>query len=70
VLCAFETLAGLKINFHKSKLFCLGEAKEKTEEYIQVFGCKEGSPPVKYLGIPMHHQKLAIKDQSQVEERF
>jgi len=45
-MCAFETLAGLKINFHKSKLFCLGEAKEKTEEYIQVFGCKEVHLPL------------------------
>jgi hypothetical protein len=25
VLCAFEKLSGLKINFHKSELFCFGE---------------------------------------------
>jgi len=28
ILCAFEQLSGLKINFHKSELFCFGEAKE------------------------------------------
>jgi hypothetical protein len=27
LLCAFERLAGLKINFHKSELFCYGDAK-------------------------------------------
>ena len=27
LLCAFEQLSGLKINFHKSKLFCFGEAQ-------------------------------------------
>lgn len=27
ILCAFEQLSGLKINFHKSKIFCFGEAK-------------------------------------------
>jgi hypothetical protein len=27
VLCIFEQLSGLKINFHKSELFCFGQAK-------------------------------------------
>jgi hypothetical protein len=26
ILSAFEQLSGLKINFHKSELFCFGEA--------------------------------------------
>ena len=33
ILCAFEQLSGLKINFHKSELFCYGEAKEHMEQY-------------------------------------
>ena len=28
ILSAFEQLSGLKINFHKSELFCFGEARE------------------------------------------
>ena len=28
LLCAFEQLSGLKINFHKSEIFCYGAAKE------------------------------------------
>ena len=27
ILCIFEQLSGLKINFHKSELFCFGQAK-------------------------------------------
>lgn len=27
VLCIFEQLSGLKINFHKSEIFCFGKAK-------------------------------------------
>jgi hypothetical protein len=33
VLCAFEHLSGLKINFHKSELFCYGAAKQTELEY-------------------------------------
>jgi hypothetical protein len=28
LLCAFEQLLGLKINFHKSEMFCYGSARE------------------------------------------
>jgi hypothetical protein len=28
LLSVFEQLSGLKINFHKSKIFCYGEAKQ------------------------------------------
>jgi len=70
VLCTFEKLSGLKINFHKSELFSLGEAKSKIGTYKQIFGCKEGSFPFKYLGIPMNHNKLSNSDWGQIEERF
>lgn len=29
VLSAYEKLSGLKINFHKSEMFCFGKAKER-----------------------------------------
>jgi hypothetical protein len=31
LLCAFEQLFGLKINFYKSEIFCYGAAKEMEE---------------------------------------
>jgi hypothetical protein len=33
VLNTFEQLSGLKINFHKSELFCYGLAKDYEQEY-------------------------------------
>ena len=37
LLCAFEQLSGLKINFHKSELFCYGEARNFVDQYSQIF---------------------------------
>ena len=54
ILCLFEQLSGLKINFHKSELYCFGQAKAEEELYRQLFGCESGSFPFKYLGIPIH----------------
>jgi hypothetical protein len=33
IVCIFEKLSGLKINFHKSEIFCFGKAKEEEVEY-------------------------------------
>ncbi|WVZ62477.1 hypothetical protein U9M48_012225 [Paspalum notatum var. saurae] len=70
LLCAFEQLSGLKINFHKSKIFCFGQAKEFEFTYSHLFGCKTGTFPFRYLGIPMHYRKLRNTDWRMVEERF
>lgn len=40
ILCLFEQLSGLKINFHKSELFCVGKAKEVESQYKQLYGCR------------------------------
>ena len=56
VLCLFEQLSGLKINFHKSEIFCFGKAKEDETQYEQIFGCESGSMPFKYLGVPIHYR--------------
>jgi hypothetical protein len=70
VLSAFEKLSSLKINFHKSELFCFGDTKEMVEEYVRLFRCKEGEFPFRYLGIPMSHNRLFNRDWRVVEERF
>jgi len=56
LLCAFEQVSGLKINFHKSEIFCYGAAKEMQDIYTDIFGCNAGEYPFRYLGIPMHHR--------------
>ncbi|WVZ54189.1 hypothetical protein U9M48_005027 [Paspalum notatum var. saurae] len=62
LLCAFEQLSGLKINFHKSEIFCYGEAKEMENFYTTLFGCNAREFPFRYLGIPMHHRQLLNSD--------
>lgn len=58
LLCAFEQILGLKINFHKSELFCFGEAWDVETQYAELFGCKSGDLPQKYLGISIHYWML------------
>ncbi len=70
ILAVFEKLSGLKINFHKSELFYFGQAKDFVDHYSNIFGCKLGSFPVKYLGIPMHFRKLSNKDWKVIKQRI
>ena len=45
ILTIFEQLSGLKINYHKSELFCFGEAKEVESDYMNIFGCQVAQTP-------------------------
>ena len=69
ILCIFEQLSGLKINFHKSELYCFGRAKEKVQDYSAIFTCAVGSVPFKYLGVPVHHSRLSKENWGGVEEK-
>ena len=70
LLCAFEQLSSLKINFHKSEICCFGQAKEMEQQYLHLFGCQSGKYPFRYLGIPMHFKKLSNADWRIIEEKF
>jgi hypothetical protein len=70
ILCIFEQLSGLKINFHKSEIFCFWKAKEEEEEYKNIFGCGVGSLPFRYSGIPIHYSCLLNIEWKPVEDRF
>ena len=70
ILALFEQLSGLKINFHKSEVFCFGKAVDLQEDYCHIFGCEIGSLPFKYLGISIHYRKLVNKEWKPVEDRF
>jgi hypothetical protein len=70
ILCIFEQLSGLKINFHKSEIFCFGGAKDDEQQYRHIFGCEAGSLPFRYLGIPIHFKTLRNSDWYPVETRF
>jgi hypothetical protein len=70
ILLGFEQLSGLKINFHESELFCFGEAQDKVNAYTELFGCGQGQFPMRYLGIPIHYQRLTLAEWKLVEERL
>jgi hypothetical protein len=70
ILSAFEKLSGLKINFHKSELFCFGEAHDEASLYAELFGCGIGQFPISYLGIPIHYRRLTLAEWKHVEERL
>jgi hypothetical protein len=46
ILVAFEQLSVLKINFHKSDLFCFGDAQDDATLYAELFGCGQGQFPM------------------------
>jgi hypothetical protein len=70
LLSAFDNLSWLKINFHKSKLFCYSDAKQMEGHYTNLFGCGLGQYPFRYLGISMYHKKISNADWKVIEEKF
>jgi hypothetical protein len=62
LLCAFEKLSGLKINFHKSELFCYGEVKQLEGHYANLFGCGLDQYLFRYLAISLHYKKISNVD--------
>jgi hypothetical protein len=59
ILAAFKQLS-LKINFHKSELFCFNDAHDSAALYAELFGCGQDQFPIRYLGIPIHYRRLTI----------
>jgi hypothetical protein len=70
ILCIFEELSGLKINFHNSEVSCFGKPKKVETDYIILFGCEAGSFSFRYLGIPIHHHKLKNSEWKAIEDHF
>jgi hypothetical protein len=68
LLTAFEQWSGLKINFHKSEIFCFENVKDQKLQYEQLFCCKKGHIQFRYLGIPMHYSNLNNSDWKIIEE--
>lgn len=69
ILCTFEHLTGLKINFLKSEIYCFGSAGNRQQEYEHIFTCKSANFPFRYLGIPLHYRKLNNIDWKPAEEK-
>jgi hypothetical protein len=70
ILCIFEQLSGLKINFHKSEIFLFSKAKVAENDYRIFFGCDLGFLPFRYLGIPTHYRKLTNSEWKLIDDIF
>jgi hypothetical protein len=70
ILSAFEQLSGLKINFHKSELFCFGEAINEINANAILFSCGQGQFSMRHLGTPIHYWRLTLAEWKLVEERL
>jgi hypothetical protein len=62
IMVYFEQLSGMKINYNKSGMVPVNLEEEETLQYSRIFCCKVGSFPFKYLGVPLHYEKLRRED--------
>jgi hypothetical protein len=62
LMVCFEKLPGMKINYHKSDLSPVNLDEDESHRYAQIFCCKLGSFPFKYLGVPLHYDELRRED--------
>jgi hypothetical protein len=61
-MACFEHLSGMKINCHKSDMTPINLDEEEAHEFAKIFCCKTGSFPFRYLGVPLHYEKLKRED--------
>ena len=69
ILMWFEAMSGLKINLNKSEIIPIGPMA-KVEELASELGCKVGSLPTSYMGLPLGAKHKALGVWDSVEERF
>jgi hypothetical protein len=69
-LVLFETLSGMRINYHKSEIIPINMQEVHVHLAAHVFGCPVGSFPIKYLGIPLHFDKLRREDLQPVIDKI
>jgi hypothetical protein len=62
LLGCFEKLFGMKINYHKSDITSISLEEEESQNYSKIFCYKLGSFSFKYLGVPLHFDKLIRED--------
>ena len=65
----FKALSGLKINLDKSEIIPMGTV-DNVEELASELGCKVGSFPTPYLGLPLSAKHKALEVWDSIEERF
>ena len=65
----FEAIYGLRVNLEKSALLSMGEVAA-VEELALELGCKVGSLPTYYLGLPLGANHKSVTTCDGVDERY
>jgi len=58
ILSYYEAMSGMKINFEKSEIFSVGLSVDEQRKAATILGCKTGSFPMQYLGMPVSDCKI------------
>ena len=69
ILMWFEAMSGLKINLNKNEIIPIGPVTNAAE-LASDMGCKIGSLPMSYLGLPLGAKHKALGVWDSIEERF
>jgi hypothetical protein len=70
LLVCFEQMSDMKINYDKSDPLTVGLDEDQANEFARLFCCKRCDFPIKYMGVPLHYNKLTRKDQQLVVDKI
>ncbi|GJS80706.1 RNA-directed DNA polymerase, eukaryota, reverse transcriptase zinc-binding domain protein [Tanacetum coccineum] len=70
ILDCFHKVSGLKINYHKSKLFGVGVSFEEVNSLASITGCNALVSPFNYLGLPIDCNMALIKSWDPICDKF
>jgi hypothetical protein len=70
ILLWFEQVSGMRINFHKSEIVPFNLDERRIHMISLLFGCPIGSLPMKYLGVPLHVDRLRREDIQSVVDKI
>jgi hypothetical protein len=62
LLRSFSDSTGLKVNYSKSQILPINVSQDRMEILANTLGCKIGSFPFMYLGLPMGTTKPLVED--------
>lgn len=69
ILLFFEAVSGLKVNFFKSELIGVRVEETHLSHLVDIMGCKVGTLPSVYLGLPLCGDSVPKVSWNSVVER-
>ena len=70
ILSSYEVMSGMKINYEKSEIFSIGLDEEEILLATNILGCKVGSLPMRYLGMPVSSAKISKTQLGYVSDKI